>query len=96
MIIGCHFSQSVVAGENQADRDTPRDCSDPRQVVSDASHYVGLHCPDPIQMPDLTDSLGTNLRCLNVSFDQVRGVTPVQALRALRRRPSGSIQSFSI
>lgn len=71
-------------GENRANRDTPRDCSNPRQVVSEASHYFGLHFPDPIQMPDLADSLGTSLRCLNFSFDHIRGVTPGRALQELR------------
>jgi methylphosphotriester-DNA--protein-cysteine methyltransferase len=74
----------VVDGENRADRDTPRDCSNPRQVVSDASRYFGLHFPDPIQMPDLADSLGTSVHCLDFSFNHIRGVTPVQALQEHR------------
>ena len=62
----------------------PLGCSNPRQVVSDASHFFGLHFSDPIQMPDLADLLGTSLRCLEFSFDQIRGVTPVQALQEHR------------
>ena len=49
--------------------------------MSDASHYFGLHFADPIQMPDLAVWLGTSLRCLNFSFHQVRGVTPLRALQ---------------
>ena len=82
--VGFQPSQSVVDGKKQDDRDRPRDCSNPRQVVSDASNYFGLHFPDPILMPDLADTLGTSLRCLNFSFDQIRGVTPFQALQEHR------------
>ncbi|MFN6134309.1 MAG: hypothetical protein ACK46L_15650 [Synechococcaceae cyanobacterium] len=49
--------------------------------MSDASDYFGLHFRAPIQMQDLAQSLGTSLRCLNFSFDRIRGVTPLQALQ---------------
>jgi methylphosphotriester-DNA--protein-cysteine methyltransferase len=71
----------VIAIENSSDPYAPLACNNPRQVVSDASHYFGLHFSDPIQMPVLADSLGTSLGCLEFSFDQIRGVTPVQALQ---------------
>ena len=79
--VGCHPSLSVVDVKNKTNPYAPLDCSNPRQVVSDASHFFGLHFSDPIQMPDLADLLGTSLCCLEFSFDQVRGVTPVQALQ---------------
>jgi methylphosphotriester-DNA--protein-cysteine methyltransferase len=71
----------VVDVDDGTDLYAPRDCGNLRQVVSDASHYFGLHFSDPIQMPDLAVWLGTSLRCLDFSFDQIRGVTPVQALQ---------------
>ena len=71
----------MIAIENSDDPYAPLACNNPRQVVSDASHYFGLHFSDPIQMPVLADSLGTSLGCLEFSFDQIRGVTPVQALQ---------------
>lgn len=70
--------------EDQRERATPPGCNDPQQVVSDVSHYFGLHFSDPIHMPVLSDSLGISLRCLNFSFDQIRGVTPFQALQEHR------------
>ncbi len=53
-------------------------------MVREASHYFSLHFPDPIQMPDLADGLGTSLRCLEYSFDRIRGITPGQALQEHR------------
>lgn len=79
--IGFHPSLLVVDGEKQAVPCVPLDCSNPRQVVSEASHYFGRHFSEPIAMPALADSLGTSLRCLDFSFDQICGVSPAQALQ---------------
>ncbi len=79
-----HPSLSAVDVENEANPSAPLGCGNPRQVVSDASHYFGLHFHAPIQMPDLAQSLGTSLRCLNFSFDRIRGLTPFQALQEHR------------
>ena len=75
-------AQSLSTGdvEDQANCSAPLGCANPRQVVRDASHYFDLHFQAPIGMPDLARSLGTSLRCLNFSFDHIRGVTPFQAL----------------
>jgi transcriptional regulator GlxA family with amidase domain len=54
------------------------------QVVGDALRYFGLHFRDPIRMVDLAESLGTTLRCLEFSFDQIRGITPILALQEHR------------
>lgn len=70
--------------KDQANRSALPGCGNPQQVVSDDSHYFSLHFPDPIQMPDLAESLGTSLGCLNFCFDRIRGVTPVQALQEHR------------
>jgi AraC-like DNA-binding protein len=67
--------------EDQANPSASLGCGNPRQLVSDASDYFGLHFRAPIQMQDLAQSLGTSLRCLNFSFDRIRGVTPLQALQ---------------
>ena len=90
MIVVTRFSQ-VITGSPQtlpesadADRAAPSGCANPRQVVSDATHQFGLHFPDPIQMPELAQSLGTSLRCLNFSFEHIRGVPPLQALQEHR------------
>jgi len=77
-------SLSTGDAEDQANRSAPLGCGNPRQVVSDASHYFGLHFPDSIQMSDLAESLGISLCCLNLSFDHIRGVTPFQALQEHR------------
>jgi AraC-like DNA-binding protein len=82
--IAYHPCLPTGGGEEQADRSTPPDCGNPRQIVNDASRYFDLHFPDPIRMPDLADSLGTSLRCLNFSFDRIHGVTPFQALQEHR------------
>ncbi len=82
--VGSHPSLPVVDVKDKTNPYAPLGCSNPRQVVSDASHFFGLHFSDPIQMPDLADLLGTSLRCLEFSFDQIRGVTPVQALQEHR------------
>ena len=78
---GIHPPLAAGAVEQQADRLAPPGCSNPRQVVHDASRYFALHFSGPIQMPDLAGLLGTSLRCLNFSFDHIRGVTPFQALQ---------------
>ena len=67
--------------EDQSEHSTPPGCKNPQQVVRDASHYFELHFTDPIQMSDLADTLRTSLRCLDFSFDRIRGITPVQALQ---------------
>ncbi|MFN5117252.1 MAG: hypothetical protein ACK5JJ_04030 [Cyanobacteriota bacterium] len=84
MTVECYPSLSVFDVNNKTVSCAPLDCANPRQVVTNASRYFGLHFSDPIQMPDLADSLGTSLRCLEFSFDQIRGVTPVQALQEHR------------
>lgn len=79
-----HSSLSTDDVEDQGKRPAPLGCGNPSQVVSDATHYFGLHFPEAILMPDLAESLGTSLRCLNFSFDHIRGVTPFQALQEHR------------
>ena len=51
------------------------------QVVAEALHYFGQHFRDPIQIPSMAESLGISLYCLNLSFDRIKNVTPLQALQ---------------
>lgn len=80
------FRPSPSKGEvqSQIDHSPPPNCGNPRQLVSEATHYFGLHFPNHIQMADLADRLGTSERCLDFSFDRIRGVTPIQALQEHR------------
>lgn len=90
MIVVMSFNQVTIASFQpqsegvHADRAAPPGCANPRQVVRDAIHYFGLHFADTIHMPRLAQSLGTSLRCLNFSFDHIRGVTPFLALQEHR------------
>lgn len=68
---------SVISQINQA---APFGCSHPIEVVGAALQYFGLHFRERILMPELADSLGTSLACLDFSFDRIRGITPLQAL----------------
>ena len=68
---------TVLAQINQS---PPFGCSNPIEVVGAALQYFGLHFRDRILIPELADSLGTSLACLDFSFDRIRGVTPLQAL----------------
>ena len=69
---------------SEADRAASSGCGSPMQVVTDALHDFGQHFRDPIQMASLAESLGASLRCLDFSFDRIRGITPVQALQEHR------------
>lgn len=70
--------------DHSAPSAAPPGCGNPRQVVSKAWQYFNQHFPDPIQMPALAESLGTSLPCLVFSFEQIRQMTPLQALQDLR------------
>ena len=50
------------------------------QVVAQARHYFGLHFQEPIRITEVPPALGIRQHCLDLSFDQVRGMTPAQAL----------------
>jgi AraC-like DNA-binding protein len=52
----------------------------PMLVVAKARHFFDLHLQEPIEMTALPQALGISEDCLNASFDQVRGMTPAQAL----------------
>lgn len=57
------------------------------QIVAKARQYFCLHLQEPIEMTSVPQALGISQDCLNVSFEQVRGMTPAQAL--LEQRLNG-------
>lgn len=59
----------------------PHPAPSPMQIVAQALRYFSLHFPDPIALDDLALALGTSPDCLDFSFDQVRGMTPAEALQ---------------
>ena len=50
------------------------------QVVAWARQSLGLHVQKPIAITDVPNLLGVSEDCLEFSLDQVRGMTPAQAL----------------
>ena len=85
LVITAYLPSHTESGDEEpVERPTSPGCDNPRQVVRDASRYFSLHFPEPIQMPDLADWLGTSLGCLEFSFDRIRGITPGQALQEHR------------
>jgi AraC-like DNA-binding protein len=59
-------------------------CGTPMQVVATTLRYFNLHFPEPIEIAEVGPLLGIAEDCLDFSFDQVRGMTPAQALLDLR------------
>jgi transcriptional regulator GlxA family with amidase domain len=72
------------AGAQRAIELYPLGCSNPGQLVSEALRYFRLHFRDPIEIPDLACILGTSVSCLDLSFERIRGVTPLRALQEHR------------
>lgn len=62
----------------------PVACGSPIQIVARARQYFTLHLQEPIEITAVPQALGVTEDCLNVSFDQVRGMTPAEALREQR------------
>ena len=60
---------------------SPPDTSvQPMAVVAQCLHYFAQHFSDAIAIDQLASTLGIPQRDLDGSFDQVRGMTPAQAL----------------
>jgi methylphosphotriester-DNA--protein-cysteine methyltransferase len=49
-------------------------------VVAAALRYFASHCAEGIAMADVAHALGISEECLDVCFDQSRGMTPFEAL----------------
>jgi len=54
------------------------------QIVSQSLHYFSLHYSEPSVTADMMLALQISENCLSFSFDQVRGMTPAQALQEHR------------
>lgn len=63
------------------------DAASAAQVVAMARRYFGLHLQEPIEIHELHHALGISEASLNLSFEQLRGMPPAQAL--LEQRLSG-------
>lgn len=61
-----------------------RNCTSPMQIVAEALQYFGRHFQEPIAVTELAEVLGISEDCLDFSFDQIRGMTPAQALQEHR------------
>ena len=64
----------------QALQAAPGACGSPMQIVAKARQYFGVHLQEPIEITAIPQALGISEECLNFSFEQVRGMTPAQAL----------------
>jgi methylphosphotriester-DNA--protein-cysteine methyltransferase len=56
-------------------------CEPPMQIVAQCLQYFARHFRDPILIEDLGTTLGIAQVCVDCSFDQVRGMTPAEALQ---------------
>lgn len=65
-------------------RNNPPACASPTRIVADALHYFGLHFRNPISIEELALALDSSEACIDLSFDQIRGMTPAQALQGHR------------
>ena len=59
-------------------------CGSPMQIVAQALQYFSLHFQDYFATSDILAALEISEDCLEFSFDQVRGMTPAQALQEHR------------
>jgi len=59
-------------------------CENPMQIVAKIRQYFSLHAQDLIDLGDLPSQLGISKQCLEVSVEQVRGMSLAQALQEHR------------
>ena len=59
-------------------------CEPAMQIVARCLQYFSQHFRDPILIEQLGTTLGIAQICVDTSFDQVRGMTPAEALQDLR------------
>jgi methylphosphotriester-DNA--protein-cysteine methyltransferase len=59
-------------------------CTNPMLVVSEALRYFSRHADNPQAIRAMASTLEVSEACLNDSFDQIRGMTPAQALQEHR------------
>ena len=59
-------------------------CENPMQIVAKIRQYFSLHAQELIDLGDLPSQLGISKQCLEVSVEQVRGMSLAQALQEHR------------
>jgi len=62
----------------------PVACDSPMQVISKVRQYFGIHFRESIDVNQLPALLGVSKDCLDLSFEQVRGISLSQALQEHR------------
>ena len=72
-----HCSRSPGAAAAEA-------CGSPIRIVAEALQFFSQHFTDPIAIRDVVLALGISEDCLEFCFDQIRGMTPAEALQEHR------------
>ena len=62
----------------------PVACDSPMQITSKVRQYFGIHFRESIDVNQLPALLGVSKDCLDLSFEQVRGISLSQALQEHR------------
>lgn len=62
----------------------PVACDSPMQIISKVRQYFGIHFRESIDVNQLPALLGISKDCLDLSFEQVRGISLSQALQEHR------------
>jgi methylphosphotriester-DNA--protein-cysteine methyltransferase len=62
----------------------PVACDSPMQIISKVRQYFGIHFRESIDVNQLPALLGVSKDCLDLSFEQVRGISLSQALQEHR------------
>lgn len=75
----------VMSAPRNRGRDNGRgSCTNPMLVVREALRYFSRHGDNPQAILTMAATLDVTEACLNDSFDQIRGMTPAQALQEHR------------
>ena len=62
----------------------PLSCDSPMQIIATVRQYFGLHFQESIDLGQLPALLGISKQCLDLSFEQARGISLSQALQEHR------------
>lgn len=62
----------------------PLACDSPMQIIATVRQYFGLHFQECIDLSQLPTLLGISKYCLDLSFEQARGISLSQALQEHR------------
>ena len=62
----------------------PVACNSPMQIIATVRQHFGLHFQESIDLGRLPALLGISEYCLDLSFEQVRGISLAQALQEHR------------